>query len=99
MDQLLNFELSQVAKQSNQQLFWLSNSNEEEEGRVNQDSNDGEPLIDHLITYPLEQIENMDFRDLDITIVDSDVLPQHSSPPGVQVISGIFWNIPLVKFA
>ena len=65
MDQLLNFELSQVAKQSlgsNQQLAWLSNSNEEEEGRVNQDSNDGEPLIDHLITYQLEQIENMDFR-------------------------------------
>merc|ERR1712240_645935 len=81
MDQLLNFELSQVAKQSNQQLAWLSNSNEEEEGRVNQDSNDGEPLIDHLITYQLEQIENMDFRDLDITIVDSDVLTQHSSPP------------------
>merc|ERR1712240_129157 len=26
MDQLLNFELSEVAKQSNQQLAWLSNS-------------------------------------------------------------------------
>ena len=66
---------------SNQQLAWLSNSNEEEEGRVNQDSNEDEPLIDHMITYPLEHIENMDFRDLDITIVDSDVLPQPSSPP------------------
>ena len=77
-EQLLNLQSSQLARQSNP---WLSNSNEEEEGRVNQHSNEDEPLIDHMITYPLEQIENMDFRDLDITIVDSDVLPQHSSPP------------------
>ena len=75
MDQLLNFELSQVAKQSlgsNQQLAWLSNSNEEEEGRVNQDSNDGESLINQLINYQNEQIQNMDFifNPLDIPQLD-----------------------------
>ena len=84
LDQLLNLELSQVAKQSlgsNQQLAWLSNSNEEEEGRVNQDSNDGESLINQLITYQLEQIENMDFSSLDVPTVGSDVVAHHSSPP------------------
>ena len=84
LDQLLNFELSQVAKQSlgsNQPLAWLSNSNEEGEEIVNQDSNDGEALINQLITYQIEQIENMDFSSLDIPTVGSDVVAHHSSPP------------------
>ena len=75
---------SPVATQSvgsNQPFACHSNSNEEGKEIINQDSNDGESLINQLITYQLEQIENMDFRDLDLTIVDSDVLPQHSSPP------------------
>ena len=86
-EQLLNLQSSQLARQSNP---WLSNSNEEEEGRVNQHSNEDDPLFDHMIGYSLEEIENMSFRDLDLTLVDSDVLPQLSSPPGFQVISVIF---------
>ena len=93
---LLNIQESILARQANP---WLPNANEEEEGRLNQPSNEDDPLFDHLIGYSLEEIENMSFRDLETTLVDSDVLPQPSSPPGVQVISGIFWKIPLVKFA
>ena len=84
LDQLLNFELSQVAKQSlgsNQPLAWLSNSNEEGKEIVNQDSNDGEALINQLINYQIEQIENMDFSSLDVSTVGSDVVAHHSSPP------------------
>ena len=77
-EQLLNLQASQLARQANP---WLSNSNEEEEGRLNQHSNEDDPLFDHMIGYSLEEIENMSFRDLDLTIVDSDVLPQPSSPP------------------
>ena len=77
-EQLLNLQASVLARQSNP---WLSNSNEEEEGRLNQHSNEDDPLFDHMIGYSLEEIENMSFRDLDLTIVDSDVLPQPSSPP------------------
>ena len=58
---------------------WLPNANEEEEGRLNQSSNEDDPLFDHL--YSLEEIENMSFRDLETTLVDSDVLPEPSSPP------------------
>ena len=77
-EQILNLQSSQLARQSNP---WLSNSNEEEEGRVNQDSNDGESLINQLITYQIEQIENMDFSSLDVSTVGSDVVAHHSSPP------------------
>ena len=75
-EQLLNLQASVLARQANP---WLPNSNEEEEGRLNQCSNEDDPLFDHL--YSLEEIENMSFRDLETTLVDSDVLPQPSSPP------------------
>ena len=79
-EQLLNLQASVLARQANP---WLTNSYEEEEGRLNQCSNEDDPLFDHL--YSLEEIENMSFRDLELTLVDSDVgadvLPQPSSPP------------------
>ena len=95
---------SPVATQSlgsNIPFSWHSNSNEEGNEIVNQDSNDGEALINHLLNYEHEQIENMDFTfsSLDVSTFGSDVVPPLHPPPGVQVISPIFWNIPLVKFA
>ena len=77
-EQLLNLQASVLARQANP---WLPNANEEEEGRLNQPSNEDDPLFDHLIGYSLEEIENMSFRDLETTLVDSDVLPQPSSSP------------------
>ena len=85
----------------NQPFACNSNSNEEGKEIINQDSNDGEALFNQLINYQKEQIQNMDFifNPLDVSTVGSDVVAHHSSPPGVQVISRNFWNIPLVKFA
>ena len=95
---------SPVSTQSvgfNQPFACHSNSNEEGKEIINQDSNDGEALFNQLINYQKEQIQNMDFifNPLDVSTVGSDVVPQHSSPPGFQALSPIFWNIPLVKFA
>ena len=86
---------SPVATQSvgsNQLFACHSNSNEEGKEIINQDSNDGEALINQLINHQIEQIDNMDFTfsSLDVSTVGSDVVPQHSSPPGFQVISVIF---------
>ena len=75
---------SPVATQSlgsNQPFACHSNSNEEGKEIINQDSNDGEALINQLITYQIEQIENMDFSSLDVSTVGSDVVAHHSSPP------------------
>ena len=77
---------SPVATQSlgsNQPFSWHSNSNEEGNEIVNQDSNDGEALILHLLNYDHEQIENMDFTfsSFDVSTFGSDVVSPHSSPP------------------
>ena len=77
---------SPVSTQSvgfNQPFACHSNSNEEGKEIINQDSNDGEALINQLINYQNEQIQNMDFifNPLDVSTVGSDVVPQHSSPP------------------
>ena len=75
---------SPVSTQSvgfNQPFACHSNSNEEGKEIINQDSNDGEALINQLINYQIEQIENMDFSSLDVSTVGSDVVPQHSFPP------------------
>ena len=75
---------SPVSTQSvgfNQPFACHSNSNEEGKEIINQDSNDGEALINQLINYQIEQIENMDFSSLDVSTVGSDVVAHHSSPP------------------
>ena len=77
---------SPVSTQSvgfNQPFACHPNSNEEGKEIINQDSNDGEALINQLINYQNEQIQNMDFifNPLDVSTVGSDVVPQLSSPP------------------
>ena len=77
---------SPVATQSlgsNQPFACHSNSNEEGKEIINQDSNDGEALINQLINYQNEQIQNMDFifNPLDVSTFGSDVVPPYSSPP------------------
>ena len=77
---------SPVSTQSvgfNQPFACHPNSNEEGKEIINQDSNDGEALINQLINYQIEQIENMDFTfsSFDVSTFGSDVVAHHSSPP------------------